>query len=156
MKILPLIIILILACFSSIAQDVEKDREFLLSNYISDIGVCSYCSKENYLHGSDVIFQTSIIVASPQYSLKRRATKHESRISDSIDYTVQFFKIQESENVGGLYAVHLVDDISRNIDVWIRVKGWRENDMRFLYLMYKNWLVTYLLTLFQYMLIFVH
>ena len=119
-------------CFSSVAQKSEKDRAFLLSNYISDIGLCSYCSKESYLQKADMIFQTKTIVASPKYTLKRKSMKHELCISDSVDYHIQFYKIQGDSVVGNLYVIHLVDDISRNIDVWIRLVGWRENDMRFL------------------------
>ena len=133
-----LLIVLMSICFSSVAQKSEKDRAFLLSNYISDIGLCSYCSKESYLQKADMIFQTKTIVASPKYTLKRKSMKHELCISDSIDYHIQFYKIQGDSVVGNLYVIHLVDDISRNIDVWIRLVGWRENDMRFLYLMYKK------------------
>lgn len=137
MKI-PLFFILISLCFSSMAQEPEKDREFLLTNYISDIGVCSYCSKESYLQGVDIIFQNKTIVASSKYKMKRKSMKHELRFSDSIEYHIQFYKIQGDDVVGNLYVLHLVDDISRCIDVWIRLAGWRENDMRFLYLMYKK------------------
>lgn len=137
MKIL-LLIVLISLCFFSKAQTLEKNREFLLSNYISDIGVCSSCSKESYLQGADIIFQNKIIVSSPKYTLKRKSMKHELHISDSMDYHIQFYKIQGDDVVGNLYVVHLVDDISRHIDVWLRLAGWRENDMRFLYLMYKK------------------
>lgn len=125
---------LTLYAFSSVAQDVEAEREFLLLNYISDIGIHT----KNDICSNDAFSQIGTIEVSPKYQLKRKAMKHEEYISDSIDYYVQFYKILCVDNVGGLYVIHLVDELSRNIDVWIRVKGWRENDMRFLYLMYKK------------------
>lgn len=124
---------------SSIAQTTLNEREYLLSNYISDIGVCSYCCEESFSQGSNVVFQTGVIEVSPMYTLKRRVMSHENdNNDDSIEYHIQFYKIQGNNWVNNLYVIHLVDNISRNIDVWLRVRGWRENDMRFLYLMYKN------------------
>ncbi len=137
MRFFCLIVIFILSV-SLKAQDVEKERDFLLSNYISDIGVCSFCSKESFLHGADIIFQYGIIDSSPKYALKRKSMEHEERFVDSIEYYVQFYKIQGNDRVDNLYVVHLVDKVTRHIDVWLRVAGWRENDMRFLYLTYKK------------------
>ncbi len=137
MKKIPFVL-MILPYLSLVAQISEKDRIFLLSNYISDIGVCSYCDEDKFLHGAETIFHNSTVEASPKYTLKRKAMKHEEYISDSSDYCVQFYKILCFDNMGGLYLIHLVDELSRNIDVWIRVTGWRENDMRFLFLMYKK------------------
>ena len=139
MKTLPFIIAILISFFS-LAQTTkeEREKEFILSNFISDIGVCSSCSKESFLHGADVVFQTSVVEISPKYTLNRKAMKNEEYISDSIDYNIQFYKIHGDNWVGDLYVIHIVDELSRDIDVWIRVKGWRENDMRFLYLMYKK------------------
>ena len=131
---LALCITLALYAFSSVAQDNEAEREFLWMNYITDIGIL----KRNDICNNDAFFQTGTIEASPKYALKRKAMKHEEYISDSIDYCVRFYKMMRHKSVSGLYLIHLVDMQSRYIDVWIRVKGWRENDMRFLYLMYKK------------------
>lgn len=137
MKKFFFLILITLSLFST-AQNTTGEREFLLANYISDIGVCSYCSKDSFLHGADIVFQNSTIEVSPQYIWKRKSMRDEGYISDSIEYKIQFFKIQGGEWVGNLYAIHIVDEISKHIDLWVRVSGWRENDMRFLYLMYKK------------------
>lgn len=131
---LTLFLALTLYVLPTIAQDIETERDFLLLNYISDIGIHT----KNDICGDNAFFQTGTVETSPKYILKRKTMAHERIISDSIDYYIQFYKIQWFDNMGGLYIIHLVDDLSRNIDVWIRVKGWRENDMRFLYLMYKK------------------
>ncbi len=129
-----LFVTLTLSAFSPVAQNIEAVREFLFLNYISDIGIHT----KNDICSNDAFFQAGTIEASPKYVLNRKAMKHEEYISDSVDYCVQFYKVLWLDNVDGLYLIHLVDELSRNIDVWIRVKGWRENDMRFLYLMYKK------------------
>lgn len=131
---LTLIFILVLCVLPCSAQDVEDEREFFLLSYISDIGI----HEKKDICGDNAFFQAGKIESSHKYVLRRKAMKHERSISDSIDYSVQFYKIQWFDNMDGLYIIHLVDDLSRDIDVWIRVKGWRENDMRFLYLMYKK------------------
>ena len=86
--------ILISLCFSSMAQEPEKDRDFLLTNYISDIGVCSYCNKESYLQGVDIFFRTTTIVASSKYKMKRKrmGTKCVFLILLSIIYNFIKFK----------------------------------------------------------------
>ncbi len=132
--ILALFFALTLYGLPSVAQDYEVERESLLLNYILDIGVHTHkdiCSDNAFL-------QNGTIEISPKYVLRRKAMSHERDISDSIDYYVQFCKIQWFDDMDGLYIIHLVDELSRYINVWIRVKGWRENDMRFLYLMYKK------------------
>ena len=124
--------------FPLLAQVTGEVREFLLANYISDVRICSYCNKQQYIRGAELIFETGEVWCSPKLTMRRKAMKHEQYISDSIDYNIQFYKIQGYQNVGHLYIVHLIDGISRGIDVWIRVRGWQENDMRFLYLLYKK------------------
>ena len=129
-----LIIVLTLYALPSVAQDIEAERDFLLLNCISDIGI----HKKEDICSDNAFFQIGEIASSHKYMLRRKAMVHERAIFDSIEYSVQFYKIQWFDKVGGLYIIHLVDNLSKDIDVWIRVKGWRENDMRFLYLMYKK------------------
>lgn len=78
------------------------------------------------------------IDVSPQYTFMRGAVGREKDVSDSIQYSVRFYRICGNNRVGNLYLAHVIDGFSGEMDVWIRLSGWRENDMRFLYLAYKN------------------
>ena len=137
MKVFTFILIMFFSA-PVIAQPSEKERLFILSNYIADIGVCSWCNEGEYLNGVTSILNNQKIDCSSRYSCMREAVRWEKSVSDSIQYSTQFYRIRGNNMVGNLYLAHLVDEFSRHINVWIRIAGWRENDMRFLYLMYKK------------------
>lgn len=122
----------------TVAQPSERERVYILSNYMADIGVCSNCDKEEYLRGVESVLNYQEIDVSPRYNLMRKAVGREKAVADSIQYSIQFYRIRGNNWIGNLYLAHLVDEFSRNINIWLRLAGWRENDMRFLYLMYKK------------------
>lgn len=137
MKYLTFVFSIIISIGTS-AQLSEVERVFVLSNYIEDIGVCSRCNKKQYLHAINTILDYQQIEVSPQYTFIRESVGWEKDVSDSIQYSIRFYKICGNNKVGNLFLAHIIDFFSGDMDVWIRLSGWRENDMRFLYSMYKK------------------
>ena len=125
-------------CASTAAQISERERVYILQNYIEDIGVCSNCSKEQYMQAISTVLDHQQIEVSPRHIFMREAIGWEKSIADSIQYSIRFYRIRGDNRIGNLYLAHLTDDLSRQIDVWLRLSGWRENDMRFLCKMYEK------------------